>query len=227
MVEINKVRPSDLWYVIGYIATDGYLSIDGRHINITSKDRGHLYLIRKALFLKNKIGRKKREHEVKKRYSQLQFGDVRFYKYLMKLGLTPKKSLTLGPLNIDDNYFVDFLRGVIDGDGNISSWIHKTNYHKQWCLRIYSASYIFIEWVQGKIAKDFGVMSKIYSRKRGGRVNFIYFLKFGQISAAKILKSVYYINCLSLERKFIQAQLCLQHGAKSGKLYTKAQVLEW
>lgn len=66
MINIKSIRPSDLWYVIGYIATDGSLSIDRRHINVTSKDRNHLYKIRTALNLENVIGRKSREGSKKK-----------------------------------------------------------------------------------------------------------------------------------------------------------------
>ena len=29
MIDLDKIKPADLWYVIGYIATDGSLSIDG------------------------------------------------------------------------------------------------------------------------------------------------------------------------------------------------------
>ena len=54
MINTYKIDPTHLWYIIGYIATDGYLSIDGRHINITFKDRQHLYKIRDVLNLKNK-----------------------------------------------------------------------------------------------------------------------------------------------------------------------------
>lgn len=127
MVDLNKIKPSELWYVIGYIASDGYLSSDGRHLNITSKDRKHLYSIRNALGINNKIGRKTRGDKKIKKYSQLQFGDVNFYRYLLKIGFSSKKSLILGKINIDNNFFIDFIRGVIDGDGNISTWIHSTN----------------------------------------------------------------------------------------------------
>lgn len=130
MIDVKKIKPSDLWYVIGYIATDGYLSSDKRHINITSKDRDHLYKIKAALYLQNTIGRKSSGFS-EKNFSQLQFGDVKFYRFLEGLGLTSKKSLTLGPLSINNNFFKDFLRGVIDGDGNISTWIHKTNHNRQ------------------------------------------------------------------------------------------------
>lgn len=218
MVDLNKVKRSDLWYVIGYIATDGSLSIDGRHIIITSKDRAHLYSLRKALLLKNRIGRKARGYEIEKKYSQLQFGDINFYRYLISLGLTPNKSLTLGSLKIDNNFFIDFLRGVIDGDGNIATWVHKTNNHTQWCLRIYSASNSFIKWLNKEIGNEFGLESKVYLKKAIGRKNYIYHLRFGKIAASKIFKEIYYIGSLSLERKFLRARLCLQHRSKSVKL---------
>src|SRR4026208_2087199 len=100
MVDLKIVLPEHLWYVIGFIATDGNLSLDGRHINITSKDVGHLRKIKKALFLSNRIGFKARGGEKEKKYGLLQFGDVQFYRYLLALGLHPKKSLTLGPIQV-------------------------------------------------------------------------------------------------------------------------------
>lgn len=210
MVDLGKIKSSDLWYVIGYITTDGYLSTDNRHINITSKDRKHLYSIKEALLLKNRIGRKTRGYEKEKRYSQLQFGDVIFYRYLETIGLSSRKSLTLGSINLNEEFFMDFLRGVIDGDGNISTWIHRTNNHQQWCLRIFSASPVFIKWLNNKIKEKFGLEGKLYIRVGKNRVNPIYILKFGKIAATKILKIVYYPDCLSLQRKFLKAQLCLQ-----------------
>ena len=108
MVDLKSVRPQHLWYVIGLIATDGSLSKDGRHINITSKDRRYLYSVRQALGIKNKIGRKTRGGSEEKKYSQLQLGDVNFYRYLLTIGLTHRKSLTLGEIKINRKYFIDF-----------------------------------------------------------------------------------------------------------------------
>lgn len=210
MILLNKVKSSALWYIIGYFAADGNLSIDGRHLNITSKDRKHLYLIRKALNLKSKIGRKARSAEEIKKYSFLQFGDRNFYKYLLNIGFTHNKSLTLGAINVEKQYFADFLRGVIDGDGSISTWIHHSNQLRQWSLRIFSGSTIFIEWLRSEIEFHFGLTGKIHIRKQNNRTNAIYVIKFGKRAAMKILKKIYYPDCLSLERKYLQAQLCLQ-----------------
>ena len=50
---------------------------------------------------------------------RLQWRDRELYGWLTDIGLTPRKSLTLGPLTVPDEYFADFFRGCIDGDGTI------------------------------------------------------------------------------------------------------------
>ena len=58
---------------------------------------------------------------------RIAWSDRRFYDWLTTVGLTPAKSLTLGPLAIPDDYFADFLRGCIDGDGSVRVYIDR--YH--------------------------------------------------------------------------------------------------
>lgn len=210
MILLDEIKAPDLWYIIGYFAADGSLSIDGRHLNITSKDEEHLFLIKQALNLKSKIGKKYRSVEKIKDYFQLQFSDVRFYKFLQSIGFTTKKSMTLGQIGVDEEHFGDFLRGVIDGDGSISSWIHKTNRRQQWSLRIFSGSLEFINWLQAEINTIYQIEGKIYTKKHKNRINSIHLIKFGKKAATEILKQVYYKSCLSLKRKYLKVQLCLQ-----------------
>ncbi len=214
MIDLNRVRQSDLWYAIGYIVADGCLAKDGCHIDITSKDKKHLILLKRALYLRNKIGIKYRSNERIKPYYRLQFGDVNFYKYLLGIGIHQNKSLSLGEIKINDAFFTDFLRGIIDGDGNISTWIHTTNYNRQWCLRVYSASPIFIKWLDDEIKNHFGIEGKLYSLKHDNKDNIIYRLKYGKKAAEIILKNIYYSRCLALERKALQAKACLQNSNK-------------
>lgn len=214
MVDLKHINQNNLWYIIGLIATDGNLSKDKRHINITSKDEKYLFSIRKALGIKTKIGKKTREKSKEKRYSYLQFSDVTFYKYLLSLGLTPKKSLTMDRLKINRRYFPDFLRGVIDGDGHISRWIHKTNLHQQWSLRITSAAPLFIQWLKDETEKYFNVNGRLYGFLPKNKKNYIYILKFGKLAAKIIIKQVYYKNALSLNRKNLKCLLFLQDKNK-------------
>ncbi len=214
MVDLKIIQLKNLWYVIGLIVTDGNLSKDGRHIIITSKDRNYLFLVRNALGLKNKIGRKARGGSKEKIYSCLQFGDVKFYKYLLGIGLIPNKSLTLSKIKIDSVYFSDFLRGVIDGDGSISTWIHRTNLYRQWSLRIASAAPSFIQWLKKETEDYFNVKGKLYNYKYKNKPNPIYILKFGKLAAKIIIKKVYYKNCLALNRKNKQSVVFLQDKNK-------------
>jgi len=64
MRALRKVKikwSPDFAYAIGLLTTDGSLSSDGRHMNLTSKDRGLIEIFKTCLGLKNKIGRKMRK----------------------------------------------------------------------------------------------------------------------------------------------------------------------
>lgn len=112
----------ELAYVVGLITTDGNLSSDKRHIVFVSKDIQLIELSKKILGLKNKIGVKKSGYTGEKSCYYIQFGDVVFYKWLQKIGLTPNKTKTLGELKIPDRFLFDFLRGHFDGDGTCYSY---------------------------------------------------------------------------------------------------------
>ncbi len=131
-------------YVLGIIAADGNLSPDGRHINITSKDYELVLKCKKSLGLKNKIGRKARGGSINKKYSVLQFGDIVFYNFLIKISFTPNKSRTLSKIQLPQQYFRDFLRGCIDGDGSISISRHPESNHDQYKIRLCSGSRKFL-----------------------------------------------------------------------------------
>lgn len=210
MVDLKVVAPQHLWYVVGFIAADGNLSSDGRHINITSKDVPHLRKIKRALLLSSKIGFKARGGSMEKIYGVLQFSDVRFYRYLLNIGLQPRKSLILDSLQIPNQYFRDFLRGLIDGDGTVRTWDHSSNGNEQWELRIFSAAPKFIGWLHRKIEDHFGVKGALIPQTESARRNTMYNLKFGKMAARKILAACYYEKALALARKQRLAKQCVE-----------------
>lgn len=203
-----KLKGPDLWYLVGLITSDGCLSKDGRHIDITSKDYGFLRKLKDFLGLACKIGTKNKL-KINEAY-YLQFSNRNLYEFLLSIGLIPNKSLNLKILDISKEFFVDFLRGLIDGDGSLRSWIHPNNLHEQWSLRIYSASQTFITWLQSKIEEHLGCKGKLYSALRPNRKNFIYTLKYGKIPAKKILQSCYYQDAFGLDRKIKLAEACIK-----------------
>lgn len=53
---VKKIWSTELAYAVGLLTTDGNLSKDGKHINLTSKDLDQIKTFKKCLGLKNKIG---------------------------------------------------------------------------------------------------------------------------------------------------------------------------
>jgi len=200
--KVLKIKGANLWYLVGLIATDGSLSVDGRHIDITSKDYEFLQEIKNVLGIKNKIGNK--YNNKRQRSFHIQITNKNFYEFLLSIGLKPNKSLTLGEIKTPEIYFLDFLRGVIDGDGGMQRWIHNTNKREQWNLRISSGSAKFLEWLQNKITKIIHAKGKFYSNKQG-----LFRLKYGKMAARLIARECYYDGCIGLQRKISLAKACI------------------
>ncbi len=160
-------RESVIWsskiaYAVGLMASDGCLSPDGRHLNLTSKDSEQIENIRECLGLSAKISTKRGSNIDKGICYQIQWSDVTLYKFLLDVGLTPRKSLTLGALNVPDQYFFDFLRGSFDGDGSFYSYFDlrwKNSF--MFYLSFTSASNLHIKWLQETISRLTGAKGHI------------------------------------------------------------------
>ena len=190
------------------IATDGCLGRDGRSINITSKEREFLAQVQIAIGSRGCISHK--FGGSRQLAYQLQFKSRSLWEHLWEIGLTPKKSLTIGPLRVPDEGFRDFLRGAIDGDGNIRRWQHPTNGREQWRLQVYGASQPFLRWLQETTKRLWHVTGSLHVRPPASeRHHPLYILKFGKIAAKVILTECYYPNALALERKRALAIECV------------------
>lgn len=198
---------SKLAYVIGIIATDGNLSPDGRHINVTSKDLEMVLNCKSCLNIYNKIGKKCRGYSKEKKYFVLQFGDTNFYEFLLKIGLTPKKSKTISQLAIPDKYFADFFRGCIDGDGSITITSHPESKNPQYTIRLVSASKDFLVWILRNCKNIFKI--------EGGSIckysnSVIYTLRICKKDSLRILRNIYRKDSVCLTRKRKVAELMLK-----------------
>lgn len=183
-------------YAIGLIATDGNLSKDGRHIIFTSKDLQLARLFHSYFGLQVSIGKKSRGYSFKKKYFNIQFGDVIFYRFLLSIGLTPNKSKTLKELKIPKKYFLDFFRGCLDGDGTIGTYFHPESKHLQLRVRLYSASRLFVNWIRKELLQ-IGVQGYVTCSR--GLWSLVYAIK----ASTKLLNLVYYAgHPKSLGRKY-------------------------
>ncbi len=202
-----------LAYAIGLLTTDGNLSKDGRHINMRSSDTQLLQTFKKCLNLKAKIVQSKNDGWAKRPCYRVQFSKVQFYRWLLKIGLFPAKTYTIGKLNIPDEYFPDFLRGHLDGDGNLTTYKDFYNTYKNpkyIYIRIYtcfrSASEAHIKWLREKITGGCNVKGNMFEEKpkRPDQTTSMWILRFAKKDSIKLLPWIYYapdVPCLNRKRK--------------------------
>ena len=195
-------RP-ELAYAVGLITADGSLSKDGRHIDLTSKDREQIETYKKCLGLLNvKTGNKKSTHSDKQEYHRVQFGDVLFYKFLTKIGLSPNKSKTIKKVKIPTKLFFDFVRGEWDGDGTIYC-----SRDKRWessyivSIAFASGSAPFLEWLQVEINARLSTTGHIQKNTRAIQ------LRYARGDSRKLFDAMFYQKRIPhLSRKFAKAQ---------------------
>src|SRR3989338_8038716 len=152
-------------YAIGLLTADGCLSKDGRHIDLTSKDKPQVVLFRKCLGLATKVSTKL-SGSGNLAYC-VQFSDVLFYRFLLSIGLSPAKSKTITRVSIPNEYFLDFVRGYFDGDGCSYSFydsVFPKSY--RFYLSFISASPTFIDWLRKRLKEAIQVKGHLDLTKK-------------------------------------------------------------
>ena len=111
----------EMAYILGFFTADGSMIKNkrGAHfIEFQITDRDLLIKIREALGSNHKITARKRNKRWKTSY-RLQVGSKEIFRDLIKLGITPNKSKSIGLPQVKPHYFSHFARGYFDGDGNV------------------------------------------------------------------------------------------------------------
>jgi hypothetical protein len=136
---------SKLAYATGLVATDGFLTTR----NVVGFSSTDLELVEKFLqCIDRPIRYQTMEPERQKGNASLrirprktlyiaQCPDPLLYDWFLQAGITPRKSLSLGPVEVPCDYFFDLVRGLLDGDGSVMSLNSGTLRH---CKRIPSTS---------------------------------------------------------------------------------------
>ena len=122
-----------------------------------------------------------------------------FYEFLVDIGLGPKKSKTLSVLKIPNEYFGDFLRGCIDGDGSMGFYSHPESKHPQLRIRLCSASMSFLEWAKSEIERIFNIKGG-WIAKMNTRIPV---LSYAKRDSEKLIGILYKEpGCVYLSRKY-------------------------
>ncbi len=225
-----ECREDLFWYLVGLIATDGCLLSNRRAVVVTSKSEDFLLKLRDSLGLVMKIHRKRSGYTQAWGYD-LVMKRVDLYEKLERIGLAPRKSATIGPLDVPDSGFADFLRGVIDGDGCIYRWIHPTNGREQWAVHVTGISRPFLQWLRETIGRIWGVEGRVHTDPpRDKNHHTKYSLKYGKLAAKAILTECYYPGAFALDRKAELAAGCIKTSvgwSKSGTVSRKESWKDW
>lgn len=199
-------------YAIGLLVTDGNLSPDNRHITFTSKDLELICKFQKSLKINFHIGRKSSGFQGYKKHYVVQIGDVLFYRFLLSIGLMPRKTKIIEAVKIPDKYFLDFLRGHLDGDGSFHSyWDSRWRSSFMFYTTFISASKNHIDWLREMIFNFIKIKGHITKSIN----NSIYQLKYAKSESLKLLSKLYYNkNVICLSRKRIKIEKALKINGK-------------
>jgi hypothetical protein len=182
-------------YVVGLTATDGCLLSGSRGINFKSADHQLVETYLATLGRTNRIGAE-RTRSGGVAY-KTQFKDTRLYRWFQSVGLMPRKSLTLGPIDVPDEFLASLVRGLLDGDGNISNGVWKADtsrrsdyYYETLRTRFVSASRPHLEWLKERLRMQLALRGWIwmdFSRRSHG----IGCLSYGKHDSLKLLAWLY------------------------------------
>jgi intein-encoded DNA endonuclease-like protein len=196
-----KEQNSEMAYILGFLAADGNISKVGNEIRIQlhKQDTDLLEQIKEKTQstrpLKYYINNSGSETAVLVVFSSEWKRDL--YKY----NITPQKTCTLQqPNNLNEKYFIDYIRGFFDGDGCIY-YEEKNPKHCSWAIT--GASKNVINWIANVLINNYNLKTTKGVTERISNNNIpLYTIGFyGCNNIEKIYKALYYNGCLCLNRK--------------------------
>ncbi len=126
-----------------------------------------------------------------------QLGDVELYQWLSETGLTQRKSLTLGTVEVPAELFLDLVRGLFDGDGSISHYVHRPVQRKyprylyrRLTVRFHSASPEHLRWLQKKLAEVLSIKGAVVQQSKD-RAHNMYALQYTKYASISLLTKLY------------------------------------
>ncbi len=158
-------------YVLGFVVADGCIILNKNRkknpftFNITSVDLEHLYKIKKVLGSEYKISDK--SGSINNPAYAIQIRNSVLANDLIKLGIFPRKTYNLNPINVPDKYFPDFVRGFFDGDGSV--YTYKVNETPQIKVGFVSVSLSFITEFNKRLCEGLGIPLKSIHKIADGR----------------------------------------------------------
>ena len=196
-------------YLVGLTATDGCLITGRRQINFKSEDRALVDLYLTLLGRTNTISSQPTRSGGTVYHSQ--FGDALWYEWLRGVGLSPRKSLTIGAIAVPEAFLFPLVRGLLDGDGSVINQVYRADtadrpdyYWEYLMTQFASASEAHLTWLEDRVGRATGLhgnLSQVTRRIPDARRHPFFQLRYGKRASLVLLPLLYPRGAPCLARK--------------------------
>jgi len=184
-------------YILGLIYSDGNIAWNPKKgyysltITASEKDKDHLEKIRNIL-----SSTKPLLYAPKTKSYRFIVNSKTLCKKLMRLGVTPRKSLTIKFPKLPKEHLKHFLRGIIDGDGSVRYFDRKRSPYFD--ITISSGSKIFLNELVNIVKNIFSVDGNVRNQAKN-----VYVVSYSCSRGKKLAKYLYTNASIFLERKYL------------------------
>ena len=202
-----KTQSSNMAYILGFLAADGYISLNKNEIKITlaQKDAELLEKIKKELEFTGEV-----KYTVTNKgfdIATLEITCSEYKKDLAEYNIIPQKTFKFSiSKNLDKKYWIDFIRGYWDGDGTICT-AGKSAIRASLC----SAKKETLEQILNFLEENYNI-KKVSIQERAG-INTLYYFQYSTTATKQLFKAMYYQeDLLYLDRKYKKfCELCIDN----------------
>jgi len=190
---VLKLKPRDLWYMIGYALGDGYITARGDAFYLMSTDKRIMKLCARKLGerVSSRVTATKEKPYLKDMHTT-RVRSKRFTDQLQKRGFPTNKSHTDGWLVVPGyGYESQFLRGLMDSDGCVSATKKSKNLQSEFL----SSSKDMLEWSRDHLKDELGIEGRVYWKGS------VWSLRYGHWDSHRLVFYLYYGPGLYNKRK--------------------------
>jgi hypothetical protein len=193
-------------YWLGFVTADGCVQVgkigangwqrNGLYVKLKASDAGHLEKLKAAMSAESPV-RLVPQTGLAGPGAEIALISAHLTESLIRLGVTPRKSLTVVPWEGPDSLMRHYWRGMFDGDGTIVKHPHR---HNKWHIRMLGTE-ATVEAFRVWAAAISGSVAKIYPNG-----NIWSWTAGGLASPQVIVRELYSGATVFLDRKYERAQ---------------------
>ena len=189
----ETIDTEDKAYFLGFIVADGSVNSKSNVIQITQKEPDILYEFKRYIKYEGDLIKSKTRDVF-----DIKISSSKMKSDLLKLGISPNKTMSVNYPLIPENLQNHFMRGVFDGDGCISIHHDKRDNSNRGQVNICSGSFDFIKEYADNMVKYCGVKKNNIRQPKGT----YYVIDWGGLSDVEsVYEFLYKESNIFLKRK--------------------------